>query len=75
MPRIRNLLYGGTPRRRRPCGESIASGGPAGSQPFEKVAKQTFTVTGTDLWSVSVTNLGSRGFISWPPEAQCLNPH
>ncbi len=36
---------------------------------FEKVAKQVFIVTVTGLWPVTVTNLGSRGFIPWPPEA------
>ena len=35
-----------------------ASIGPAGSQ--------TFIVTVTGLWFVTVTNLGSRGFIPWP---------
>ena len=33
------------------------------------VAKQFFIVTVTGQRPVTVTNLGSRGFISWPPEA------
>ena len=53
------------------CGEGFASVGPAGSQPFalfykDGFAKHAFIVTVTDQRSVTVTNLGSRGFISWP---------
>ena len=57
----------------RQWGVRLASGGPAGSQPFEKVDKQGFIVTVMDRRSVTVTNLGSRGFIPWPPEAQFLS--
>ena len=58
--------------RRRPCGESLASVGPAWNQPFEKVGKQTFPIMVTDLWSITIINLGSKGSIPWPPEALFL---
>ena len=31
-------------------------------------------MTMTGLWPVMVTHLGSRGFISWPPEALLFMP-
>ena len=43
-----------------------------GANLLQKLAKQIFTVPLKGLWPVKGTNLGSRGFISWPPEALFL---